>query len=204
VYAAVAGALHRYCVEQGFKFPEKTLCRALVPVVFPRAVDAPLLNDWSINSVTMPIEKQTAKERLEDSNAIFSELKQGSNVLVTRHIADMNAKLPEVISQMVAADLFNRHTIVFSNVPGPTEHAYLAGKKVVAIRPVYCNLLPQFMALSYCGDMYMSITIDDKVATQPDRLGDLYMQEIEVLAKLVGVDPKDDSPVPGTPSLSKV
>ncbi len=46
-------------------------------------------------------------------------------------------------SSTQAQDLFSRHSIVFSNLPGPAEEMYLCGEKLLGMQAVFPNLLAQ-------------------------------------------------------------
>eukprot|EP00966_Prymnesium_polylepis_P025238 581987-Prymnesium_polylepis.1 len=72
IYAAFAGALRRYCqmrAEQGSWESaswenDATAARALVPITFPRAADAPLINDWTFVNTELPLLEETPAARL--------------------------------------------------------------------------------------------------------------------------------------------
>ena len=47
--------------------------------------------------------------------------------------------------------------------------------------------------MSYCEQMWMSITFDPNSITEPEMLSELYLDELRVLALANGVDPTDTS-----------
>ena len=81
VYAAFSGALRRYCMMRSEKgvttaaVDKSTSVRALVPISFPRAADAPLTNDWTFVTTALPVTEETAAARLARAREIFSEIK---------------------------------------------------------------------------------------------------------------------------------
>ena len=96
-----------------------------------------------------------------------------------------------------AQQIFSRHSLVFSNVPGPADAVFLAGKEVVGMFAVYPNLIMQHICVSYNGKMFMNFVCDPDVVTAPETLATLYMDELRALATLHGVDPNDHtSPAP--------
>lgn len=48
----------------------------------------------------------------------------------------------------VAQQLFSRHTLVFSNVPGPAQPVSIGGKRVLGIYSAFPNLITQVLATS--------------------------------------------------------
>ena len=42
--------------------------------------------------------------------------------------------LPKFLQQNTALDLFKRHSMVFSNVPGPDKATFFAGEKIVGMQ----------------------------------------------------------------------
>ena len=106
-----------------------------------------------------------------------------------------NAKLPQVIGQQVGRDLFSRHSIVFSNVPGPAEPIVIGGKTLVGLQAAYPNLIPQLICVSYNQRMHMNIVVDETIVPQPELLASLYMTSSAPAVRF-GVDPDDASPAP--------
>ena len=54
----------------------------------------------------------------------------------------------------------------------------------------------QVLCLSYAGTMYVSITIDESDCPEPERLGQLYLDELQQMAIELGVADAAESPPP--------
>ena len=172
---------------------------ALVPVAFPRAADAPLTNKWTFVQAAMPVGLRTPAERLSASHAAFAKIKGSLDAPMAALLVAANAKLPQAIGQQVGRDLFSRHSIVFSNVPGPAEPIVIGGKTLVGLQAAYPNLIPQLICVSYNQRMHMNIVVDETIVPQPELLASLYIDELRALAVRFGVDPDDASPAPPRP-----
>ena len=145
----------------------------------------------------MPCEQPTPAARLEAAHRTFAALKAGPEAPVAKFITDQNCNSPGFIFGKMGQQVMQRYSLVFSNVPGPPSAVYVCGKKLLAVQPLYPNLIMQHLCVSYNGKMYMNFVCDPDVVTAPDTLATLYMDELRALATLFGVDPDDhSSPAP--------
>lgn len=152
VYAAFAGALRRHCASHGAELDDEggrcgpcgaPAVRALVPYAFGRSPDAPSTNDWTFLSVAMPAEVTERRARLGAAHAQFDALKRSPEALAARLAVQINAASPPRLLGAVAQQLFSRHSLVFSNVPGPDTPICVGGKRVLAIYSAFPNLIMQ-------------------------------------------------------------
>jgi len=60
--------------------------------------------------------------------------------LVQNHVL---ALAPDFLVKKTAHDVFSRHTMVFSNLPGPTEDLVFCGETVTGMQIIFPNLIPQ-------------------------------------------------------------
>ena len=66
----------------------------------------------------------------------------------------MLALAPDFLVKKTAHDVFSRHTMVFSNLPGPTEDLVFCGETVTGMQIIFPNLIPQVgihMNLTFCA-----------------------------------------------------
>ncbi|GAB5373311.1 hypothetical protein AAMO2058_001740200 [Amorphochlora amoebiformis] len=98
--------------------------------------------------------------------------------------------LPRSVSRYICADVMSKHSICFSNVPGPQQPLAVAGKEVVAVEVVYPNVLPQVCLFSYNGRISGNFVVDSLVP-KPQIIADLFAEEVLRLAMVVGVDPAE-------------
>ena len=142
VYAAFAGAVRRYCERQGSDTNRANL-RALVPFAFARDASSPLTNDWTFLSTEMPVHEGDALARVHHTHKLFSALKASPEALIARALVVANSTLPPCLFGFVGRSLMSRHSLVFSNVPGPSQQVAIGGQPVVGLLPAFANLIPQ-------------------------------------------------------------
>jgi len=202
VYAAFSGAVRRYCEARsgetafGKGGASAAMVRALVPVAFPRSMTTPLTNDWTFVSTPLALGEASPTARVRATSALFGALKASPEALVARLLVALNATLPPCLFGYVGRSLMSRHSVVFSNVPGPPAPISVGGKPVLGLLPVFPNLITQVLCVSYRSQMYMTITADEQALPEPDRLSELYLDELRALALALGVDPQDTSEPP--------
>jgi hypothetical protein len=92
------------------------------------------------------------------------------------------------LSKQIAYDTFTRHTVVFSNVPGPDYPVTFAGVQVTALFQIFSNLLPQVGALSLNGQIHMAIMVDPNVVKNPNRLAEHFLADLAELAAQLKVE----------------
>ena len=203
--AATAGAIRRYCLAR--KDPllsqpgKRTLNRALIPVAFPRAYkettdpSKAMRNKWAFVSSELPIGLPTCSERLRACSASMSTLKQSPMAFVQLWVqTNLLPLLPAFLRKGTGLDLFKRHSMVFSNVPGPDKTFYFAGEQMVGIQVLFPNLLTQTMIISYNGGLFMNMVLDDELITECEQLKKFYREEMKELATEYGI-PSDESEI---------
>lgn len=198
--AATAGALRRYCEQQGDPTftagqPSKATFRCLMPVAlpyrFPEDHDRKdrLTNNWCFCSAALPVGEVNSVDRVKAVMKEVGRLKRSMKPLVGLwQLNSLGPWLPLGQAQSVAKDLFGCHSIVFSNVPGPQEQLHMCGEPMVGVQSLFYNVIPQIILLSYNERIWMNITAD------PERVRDLqsfaghYFDELRDLAKELSVE----------------
>lgn len=168
--------------------------RSLVAVAFPRTKkdlaspsDA-LRNNFSLISVPMAVNETSALERFKASVKITTEMKRSPAAILQLWIqTNIVALLPRFMQQQIAFDAFSRHSLVFSNVPGPSEHIYFCGEKMLDVQVVFPNMLNQIIFMSYAGYVHFTMSCD---ANEVDSaaVSTCFCDELRELAKDLGVD----------------
>lgn len=161
VLGATAGAVRRYCelfndetAAEGIR--RDAVARALIPFAFPRKPDVTndprfgMRNCWAFLSVPMPIGIDGSRNRLRKCHETTLELKQSPMAFVQQWSqSNVLPLLPLYLQRMFVYNAFARHTMVFSNVPGPSNAVYMAGQRVTGIFPIFPNILPHATIISY-------------------------------------------------------
>jgi hypothetical protein len=194
--SVTGGAITRYCIARGETAPARV--RALIPVAFPRSrdeLDDPMRsmkNKWAFVSAQLPTSAPTAMGRLEDASKEMQIVKLSGRVVVQRWVQEVVLPhLPQFLARQTAYDIFSRHSMVFSNVPGPQTDIYMGGERMCGMQVLFPNLLNQTMIISYGGGVFMNMCIDPRLVPDPHALIDGFTQELRELASKLGLSCSD-------------
>ena len=89
---------------------------------------------------------------------------------------------PAKVQQQAALDIMSKHSVVFTNVPGPAGRSFLAGKEIVDLRVAIANVNLQCSAVSYAGNLRLTVVADPGTVKLPARLCELFVEELEEMA----------------------
>ncbi|CEL96964.1 unnamed protein product [Vitrella brassicaformis CCMP3155] len=171
-----------------------TLLRSLTAMVLPRSLDEDvpadrvLRNGFVLVSTQLPIHIADPKDRLRQMAQTTARLKTRHQQMATYTLmATVGPVAPWWFTSKTCLDLFSRHSLVVSNVPGPKELCTFCDKPVHDVQVVYPNLVPQLMFVSYAGRLRTNFVIDPDLWPQHHQLGSFIVAEALELAKSVGV-----------------
>jgi len=195
VYSAWAGTVRRYCIRHGETFGKKAIVKTLLAVVVPRSFpeghdkEDMLTNNFTFVPVNLDVNTTDLQKRLRSNKANLDIVKKTTIALTSLWIVNnLQPCLPESAQQQTARDLFARHSIVFSNVPGPKEDINLLGKPVIKFFPTFLNVIPQMLAIS-CGDkLFMNVTADPDVVKDIHELPAMFVEELDFIGRAYGVE----------------
>jgi diacylglycerol O-acyltransferase / wax synthase len=161
--SATGGAIRRYCEKRGEKLPADILCRALMPVAFPRPSSekenpqTALRNKWAFMSVSTPVKEDSSKDRVVNCSKITTLLKNSPMAYVQFWIqTNLLPLLPKSQGQQTAYDMFARHSMIFSNVLGTDAIPLFCNEKVMGLQVVFPNLLPQVILMSMGKQVFIT------------------------------------------------
>jgi hypothetical protein len=198
---AVSYAITEYCErrncpavrEQG-EGRRAIQCRALLPVAFPRSkeqmadVDAALSNLWCFFSTDMGLHTSDIMDRLHFIHKQNLDIKGTPRVLLQLNIQNKILPfLPAFVGQKTLFDIMTRHSLVFSNVPGPDRPVVIAGRVVTGVQMLYANLIPQIGFLSYAGNVFGNIMLDPDAILESSSLRGFYVRALAALASRLNV-----------------
>lgn len=170
VLAAVSGALRSYLLREDGVAPD---IRAVMPVNL-RPLDEPLSaelgNRFGLAYLQLPVSKSDPRERLSEVHRRASAIKHSSEGAVTFTVLDLMGHTPYGFEQ-VLVDLFaDKGTAVMTNVPGPQQAVFLAGRKVrgtVGWPPESGNLGLGVSIISYDGELIIGLMSDVDLIRDP-------------------------------------
>jgi hypothetical protein len=198
--AATAGMIRRYCEVKKADMP--TRMRALIPVAFPRPreelenPDTALRNKWAFVSAHLPVDACDPHGRLRAVNAEMKMVKDSGRVVMQSWVQEnLLPLLPRFFARQTAYDIFSRHSMVFSNVPGPSDDIFFSGKRLCGMQVIFPNLINQALLISYKGAIFMNIVVDPSIVSNDDEkcLQDCFIQELLTLGKTLGLNHSKES-----------
>jgi WS/DGAT/MGAT family acyltransferase len=131
--AGVTGALREYLVRRGGA-PDGRDIRAVIPVnLRPEDEIGKLGNRFGLVFLSLPVGRASWRERLEELKRRMDELKRSSEAMVTYGVLNALGMTNPAIESLAVQFFGSKATAVMTNVPGPKEVLYLAGKPLRSI-----------------------------------------------------------------------
>jgi diacylglycerol O-acyltransferase len=197
LYTCISQALHDYLKEQDDPVlrakGKDLLCRTLMAIALPgpsgKDKATLLRNRWCLLSADFAVGIDDILDRLSHVHKSMTKLKQ--SMLPMMVIGSQNyiaPFLPLSVAQGQVLGLFSRHSVAFTNVPGPPEPCKLAGCEISGVYMVFSNLLPQISVLSYSGKIFGNITLDPEAIPNSERIPIHLSRALVLLATKLDVD----------------
>lgn len=185
---AVAGALGRYLRSRGETVGGVNI-RAVVPVNL-RPLDGPIKlgNAFGLVFLSLPIGIQDPLDRLRELKRRMDGIKGSPEALVTFGILNAMGAGGRQFEEIVVSIFEKKATTVMTNVPGPREVRYLAGKPIKGIMfwvPQSGRLGLGVSILSYAGDVLVGIASDAGLTPDPESIVEATHVEFDSLMQLV-------------------
>jgi WS/DGAT/MGAT family acyltransferase len=187
---AVAGAMGRYLEKRGDRRPRRLNFRAAMPVNL-RAIDkmADMGNEFGLVFLSLPVGIADPVERLRELRKRAYALRKSAEPLVVYWLLKMMGILPRWFHSLIVAIFGSKATAVMTNMPGPKQQLYLAGKP---IRDVFF-WVPQsgavglgFAICSYNGRIRVGIGTDAGLVPDPAKIVEEFHAEIEEMRRRAG------------------
>ena len=199
---AVSQAIYEYCqsvvTEDATRQKtwnikqEKIQCRALLPASLPRSMSelkyTPIQNKWCMVSANMHIGFKSSLERLKAIHETTSSLKKTPRAYIQLWVQNnIGPLLGTNLGRQTTNDVFERHSMVLTNIPGPEKICCFAGGRVKSVQMLFPNLIPQISLLSYGGQIHANIVYDPKeMIGDSSILPGLYAKALRGLARELG------------------
>ena len=184
--AGVTGAIRRYMI--GRKADVEGLnIRAVVPVnLRPDSEIIKLGNRFGLVFLALPVGVADRRERLVELKQRMDKIKASSEPMVIYAILNaVGLTGPKVES--VALQLFgSKATAVMTNVPGPRETIYLAGKPMRSMMfwvPQSARLGLGVSILSYAGQVRLGVATDSGLVPDPGSIIEAFQDEMTAMMK---------------------
>jgi WS/DGAT/MGAT family acyltransferase len=182
--SCVAGAIRAYLVGKGDDV-DGVMIRALVPVnLRPIEKAYKLGNQFGLVFLELPIGIENPVERLYAVRANMNALKGSYQpVLALGLLAAMGAA-PKALQEVLLYALARNATSVMTNVPGPQESLYLAGKRIESMMvwvPQSGDIGMGVSILSYHGAVQFGLITDRGMCPDPEAIIERFASEFEKL-----------------------
>ena len=179
---AAAGALRRYLERRG-EPTDGLAIRASVPVNLRPLEDAHHLgNSFGLVFLSLPVGVVDPVRRLRLIKKEMDELKRSPEALVAYGVLSVMGVAPVEIEQLGLRFFGSKATTVLTNVPGPREPLYLAGRKLERVMfwvPQSGRLGLGISILSYAGTVMMGVASDEGLVPDPERIVEAFAREME-------------------------
>jgi WS/DGAT/MGAT family acyltransferase len=182
--AATTGALRRYLDQRGEDTAGLEI-RASVPVNLRPLDDAHRLgNAFGLVFLTLPIGIADPVKRLRAIKREMDELKRSPEALVAFAVLNVMGVTPVEVERLGLRFFGSKATAVLTNVPGPREPLYLAGRKLDQVMfwvPQSGHLGLGISILSYAGGVMLGVATDEGLVKDPEKVVAEFEKEFKTL-----------------------
>ncbi|HEV2218837.1 MAG TPA: wax ester/triacylglycerol synthase family O-acyltransferase [Candidatus Dormibacteraeota bacterium] len=184
--AVATGALRRYMERRGDPTAGVAI-RASVPVNL-RPLDRAheLGNAFGLVFLSLPVGIADPGRRLRAIKKEMDGLKQSPEALVAFGVLSLLGLAPVEVEQVGLRFFGSKATAVLTNVPGPRQPLYLAGKKIERVMfwvPQSGHLGLGVSIISYAGGVMLGVATDAGLVPDPEKIVDAFKVEFEAMKK---------------------
>ncbi len=193
--SCAAGAIRRYLLERGEPVAGVEI-RAMVPVNLrpPGAIEK-LGNRFGLVTLLLPVGTVNPLMRLQQVHDRMEALKSSYQPLVAYGILALAGVAPHAVQKQGLDLLANKASAVMTNVPGPQQPLYLAGRRIADLMfwvPQSGDIGLGVSILSYAGGVQFGLITDAGRVPDPERMVAGFAAELERLVLAVLMEPWDE------------
>ncbi|MCD6586005.1 MAG: wax ester/triacylglycerol synthase family O-acyltransferase [Desulfobacteraceae bacterium] len=182
--ATVAGALRRYLIRRGDR-TNKTELRAAIPVnVREPGTAFELGNKFSLVFLALPVYIDDPILRLREVKKRMDHLKQSPDAFIAFMVLSALGISSASIAKTASNFFANKASTVMTNVPGPREPLYFAGKKIenfIGWVPRTGRVGMGISIFSYAGKVGIGLVTDEGLVPDPDTILNYFEEEFDAL-----------------------
>ncbi len=192
--ASVAGALRAYLVDKGDSVDGVDI-RAMIPVnLRPPDDDQALGNRFGLVALELPLGIENPLARLYETKSRMTALKDSHQALLTYTLLAAAGIAPKFVQDQLLKQLAGKTTAVITNVPGPRQPRFLAGRRIrqqLAWVPQAGDIGIGVSILSYQGWVQFGLITDHSRVDDPEEMVVHFATEFDKLVWLVLLEPWD-------------
>jgi WS/DGAT/MGAT family acyltransferase len=178
----VTGALRRYLQHRGEKADGLNI-RAVVPVNLRPLNETPELgNRFGLVYLALPIGIENPLDRLIELQERMDAIKGSTEAVVAFSILDVIGRAPAEIENQAINIFGSKATAVMTNVPGPRQTLYLAGRAIRGMMfwvPQSGRLGLGVSIISYANNVYLGVATDVGLVPDPEIIIASFQEEFE-------------------------
>ncbi len=178
----VTGALRRYMIGRKVEVDGLDI-RAVVPVnLRPESDIVKLGNKFGLVFLALPIGIADRGERLIELKKRMDAIKKSSEPMVIYGLLNAVGITGPKIESLALKLFGSKATAVMTNVPGPREEIYLAGKAMRSMMfwvPQSARLGLGVSILSYAGQVRLGVATDAGLAPDPETIIEAFQEEMK-------------------------
>lgn len=188
---AIAGGMRRYLERRGQTAHGRLSFRAAMPVnLRPLEKMARLGNEFGLIFLSLPVGIPDPAERLTELRRRALALKRSLEPLVVYQVLRLLGIVPLVVQKIVVRIFGAKATAVMTNVPGPRETLYLAGKPIREVFfwvPQSGRLGLGFSICSYAGNVRIGVGTDAGLVPDPQEIVEGLHEELAAMREKAGL-----------------
>src|SRR5215210_2936525 len=187
---ASVAAMGRYLEKRGDRRHARLNFRAAMPVNL-RAIDkmADMGNEFGLVFLSLPVGIRDPVERLQVLRKRAYALRKSGEPLVVYWLLKMMGILPRWFHSLIVAIFGSKATAVMTNMPGPKQQLYLAGRPIHDIFfwvPQSGTVGLGFAICSYNGRIRVGVGTDAGLVPDPERIVEEFHAEIDEMRRRAG------------------
>lgn len=198
--SAVAGSLRSYMLERGDD-PERGDINAMVPVnLRMEGKETELGNQFALVYLSLPVSLADPLDRLLATKQHMDVLKNSPEPFLVYQILGALGVLPLDLAKQTAHWFSTKASAVLTNVPGPRNQIYLAGKPLKNIMfwvPQSGEISVGISIISYNGKVTLGVMVDEHLIPNPQAIIDGFKSQLVLLAERVTQLAEESSLSPG-------
>jgi diacylglycerol O-acyltransferase / wax synthase len=185
---AMTGALRRYLLERESELDSISI-RAVVPVnLRPLEQAARLGNHFGLIFLDLPVGAADPLDRLIKLQESMDSIKSSPEAIVVFGILNAIGVVPQEVEKQAVKMFGSKATTVMTNVPGPRQTIYFAGKPVNTLMfwvPQSGRLGIGISIISYDSKVWLGVAVDAGLIPDPDRIIEGFHAEFVMLQEMV-------------------
>jgi len=180
--AGVAGALRRYLMARGEEVPPDLDLRAIVPVnLRPEDAEEELGNRFGLVFLALPVGVENRMDRLRELKTRMDVIKNSTEAITTFAVLNALGTASATVESQAVRFFGSKATAVMTNVPGPRQELYLAGKAMRSMMfwvPQSAHLGLGVSVLSYAGQVRLGVATDVGLVPDPQSIINAFQDEM--------------------------